>query len=45
MIHRRLVDFHGEVLLLVHWSVLAYTATVKVGGPARPRARPGGRGG
>eukprot|EP00983_Pelagomonas_calceolata_P040091 1137454-Pelagomonas_calceolata.AAC.2 len=29
-LHKRLVDYHGEVLLLVHWSVLAYTATVKV---------------
>ncbi len=29
-LYKQLVDFHGEVLLLVHWSVLAYTATVKV---------------
>ncbi|KAF5827250.1 hypothetical protein DUNSADRAFT_1064 [Dunaliella salina] len=29
-LHKRLVDMHGEVLLLAHWSVLAYTATVKI---------------
>ena len=29
-LHREFVDFHGEVLLLVHWSILAYTATVKI---------------
>lgn len=28
--YRALVDFHGEVLLLMHWSILAYTATVKI---------------
>ncbi|KIZ07767.1 hypothetical protein MNEG_0186 [Monoraphidium neglectum] len=29
-LRRELTDFHGEVLLLVHWSILAYTATVKL---------------
>jgi SPX domain protein involved in polyphosphate accumulation len=29
-LHKQLVDFHGEVLLLMHWSILAYTATVKI---------------
>lgn len=29
-LHKDFVDFHGEVLLLVHWSILAYTATVKI---------------
>lgn len=29
-LHKQFVDFHGEVLLLVHWSILAYTATVKI---------------
>lgn len=29
-LHHEFVDFHGEVLLLVHWSILAYTATVKL---------------
>ncbi|GIL58484.1 hypothetical protein Vafri_13613 [Volvox africanus] len=29
-LYKRFVNFHGEVLLLVHWSVLAYTATVKI---------------
>lgn len=29
-IHKQLVDFHGEVLLLVHFAILAYTATVKI---------------
>jgi len=29
-LHKELVNFHGEVLLLVHWSILAYTATVKI---------------
>lgn len=29
-IYKRCVDFHGEVLLMMHWSVLAYTATVKI---------------
>ena len=24
------VDFHGEMLLLVHWSILAYTGLVKI---------------
>lgn len=28
--HRRFVDFHGEMLLLVHWSILAYTGLVKI---------------
>ena len=27
---RRFVDFHGEMLLLVHWSILAYTGMVKI---------------
>ena len=27
---RRFVDFHGEMLLLVHWSILAYTGLVKI---------------
>jgi SPX domain protein involved in polyphosphate accumulation len=29
-LHKEFVDFHGEVLLLLHWSILAYTATVKI---------------
>lgn len=29
-LHQEFVNFHGEVLLLVHWSILAYTATVKI---------------
>lgn len=29
-LHKQFVDFHGEVLLLLHWSILAYTATVKI---------------
>jgi SPX domain protein involved in polyphosphate accumulation len=29
-LHKQFVDFHGEVLLLMHWSILAYTATVKI---------------
>lgn len=29
-VHRALVDFHGELLLVLHWSVLAYTGLVKV---------------
>lgn len=29
-LHKAFVDFHGEVLLAVHWSILAYTATVKI---------------
>ena len=24
------MDFHGEMLLLVHWSILAYTGLVKI---------------
>lgn len=31
-VHRALVDFHGELLLVLHWSVLAYTGLVKVEG-------------
>ncbi|KAK9805133.1 hypothetical protein WJX72_001405 [[Myrmecia] bisecta] len=27
---KRYVDFHGEMLLLVHWSILAYTGLVKI---------------
>ncbi len=27
---RHFVDFHGEMLLLVHWSILAYTGLVKI---------------
>lgn len=29
-VYRRFVDFHGEMLLLVHWSILAYTGMVKI---------------
>ena len=29
-VYKRLVDFHGETLLLMHWSILAYTAIVKL---------------
>lgn len=29
-VYKAFIDFHGEMLLLVHWSVLAYTATVKI---------------
>lgn len=29
-IYRKFVDFHGEMLLLVHWSILAYTGMVKI---------------
>ena len=28
--YRRLVDFHGELLIVVHWSILAYTGLVKI---------------
>lgn len=30
--YRAFVDFHGELLLLLNWSSMAYTALVKVGG-------------
>lgn len=29
-LHKALLDFHGEVLLLMHWSILAYTGLVKI---------------
>ena len=29
-VFKRYVDFHGEMLLLVHWSILAYTGLVKI---------------
>ncbi len=29
--YKAFVDFHGELLLLLHWSILAYTGLVKVG--------------
>ena len=29
-LRRHFVDFHGEMLLLVHWSILAYTGLVKI---------------
>lgn len=29
-VFKRFVDFHGEMLLLVHWSILAYTGLVKI---------------
>lgn len=29
-VYKQLVDFHGELLLLLHWSILAYTAVVKI---------------
>ena len=28
--YKRFVDFHGELLLLLHWSLLAYTGLVKI---------------
>ena len=28
--YKQFVDFHGELLLLVHWSILAYTGLVKI---------------
>lgn len=29
-VFKHFVDFHGEMLLLVHWSILAYTGLVKI---------------
>lgn len=29
-VYKRLVNFHGELLLMVHWSILAYTGLVKI---------------
>lgn len=29
-VFKNYVDFHGEMLLLVHWSILAYTGLVKI---------------
>ncbi|KAG1676216.1 hypothetical protein FOA52_006433 [Chlamydomonas sp. UWO 241] len=29
-VYQDLVNFHGETLLLLHWSILAYTAIVKL---------------
>ena len=29
-VYKQFVDFHGELLLLVHWSILAYTGLVKI---------------
>jgi SPX domain protein involved in polyphosphate accumulation len=29
-LHKALLDFHGEALLLMHWSILAYTGLVKI---------------
>lgn len=29
-VYQELVNFHGEMLLLMHWSILAYTAIVKL---------------
>lgn len=29
-IYRQLIDFHGELLMLLHWSILAYTGLVKI---------------
>lgn len=28
--HRAFVDFHGDLLMLLHWSILAYTSLVKI---------------
>ncbi|KFM27262.1 SPX domain-containing protein 2 [Auxenochlorella protothecoides] len=28
--YRAVVDFHGELLLVLHWSILAYTGLVKI---------------
>ena len=28
--YRRSVNLHGQLLLLVHWSILAYTGLVKI---------------
>ena len=29
-VYKRFVNFHGELLLMVHWSILAYTGLVKI---------------
>lgn len=29
-VFKEFVDFHGQMLLLVHWSILAYTGLVKI---------------
>lgn len=29
-VYTRFVNFHGELLLMVHWSILAYTGLVKI---------------
>lgn len=29
-LHKQLLDFHGESLLMMHWSMLAYTGLVKI---------------
>ena len=29
-LYRNLIDFHGELLLLMHWSILAYIAVVRI---------------
>ena len=34
--YRSEVDLHGELVLLCHWSMCAYTGIVKVGGCCRP---------
>lgn len=29
-LYKDLIDFHGELLLFMHWSILAYLAMVKI---------------
>lgn len=29
-LHKALLDLHGEILLVLHWSMLAYTALCKI---------------
>ena len=29
-IYKKLIDFHGDLLMLLHWSMLAYTGLVKI---------------
>jgi hypothetical protein len=29
-LHEKVLNLHGEVLLMLHWSMLAYTGLVKI---------------
>jgi hypothetical protein len=30
VLHKQVLDLHGETLLMMHWSMLAYTGIVKI---------------